>query len=228
MPPDMDFESASCLGVGALTAAMTLWKWMDVPMPSRLQHPTPTDADPPLLIWGGGAVTGQFATQLAAKAGIPVIVVGSLRTADLLKKLGATHVVSRDGKSDEDIVAEVRAISQGRISRAIDLVGEKTVPLCLQCMSSDTPGTLAPLAMMAKDQSIPENVAVANVEMKRFVLDKSSKIYSQELNRLLADGQIELPEMEIIPGGLSKVEEGLERLKAGTANGKKLVVSLER
>ncbi|KAH9826507.1 GroES-like protein [Teratosphaeria destructans] len=224
IPSNMSFESASCLGVGALTAAMTLWKWMDVPMtPSRRAQQRP-----PILIWGGGAVTGQFATQLAAKAGLPVIVVGSQRTKALLRGLGASHVVTRDGKTDAEIVAEVRAIAEDRITRAIDLVGASTVPFALQCLSATDPAILAPLAMMASDQAIPDNVTVPNIEMKRFVLDEGSRVYSQELNALVARDELRLPAVEVIEGGLGQVERGLERLKSGKTDGKKLVVSLAR
>ncbi|KAK5124171.1 hypothetical protein LTR85_001874 [Meristemomyces frigidus] len=227
IPYSLGFESAACLGVGALTAAMTLWKWMDVPMPSQAQMTGASGSPRGILIWGGGAVTGQFAVQLAARAGLRVIVVGSHRTASLLHSLGAAQVVSRDGKSDEQLVAEVRDACKGEITLAIDLVGPETVPLCLQSMSYSDQGVLAPLAMMTSGQEVPANVTVANVEMKRFVLDESSRVYSQELTRLLGNRELILPEMEILTGGLGRIEEGLERLKTGSANGKKLVVSLE-
>lgn len=227
MPSSLAFESAACLDVGALTAAMTLWKWMDVAMPSQAEEVGAVDTPRCILIWGGGTVTGQFATQLAARAGLRVVVVGSHRTASLLHKLGAAQIVSRDGKSDEQLVAEVKDACKGEITLAIDLVGPETVPLCLQSLSQTEQCVLAPLAMMASGQEIPANATVANVEMKRFVLDQSSQVYSQELTRLLAAGQLILPEMEVLRGGLGRIEEGLERLKAGDANGKKLVVSLE-
>ncbi|KAF2768367.1 GroES-like protein [Teratosphaeria nubilosa] len=228
IPSEMSFESASCLGVGALTAAMTLWKWMDVPMTSRQISSRTTQQQSPILIWGGGAVTGQFATQLAAKAGLSVIVVCSQRTKSLLQELGASHVVTRDGKSDQDIVEEVRRIGEDRITRAIDLVGAKTVPFTLQCLSATKPATLAPLAMMASDQAIPDNVTVPNIEMKRFVLDEGSRVYSQEVKGLVSRNELRLPAMEVVEGGLGQVEQGLERLKSGQTEGKKLVVSLAR
>jgi NADPH:quinone reductase-like Zn-dependent oxidoreductase len=33
IPSDVSFEQAATLGVAALTAAMTLWKWLSVPLP---------------------------------------------------------------------------------------------------------------------------------------------------------------------------------------------------
>lgn len=227
IPEPLSFESASCLGVGALTAGMTLWKWLDVAMPSSEDtFPVTTLKDEYLLIWGGAAITGQFAIQFASKAGVKTIAVASERTKSLLQSLGADHVVTRDGKTDADIVAEVRAIGGDKITRAIDLVGNKTAALCLEALSKTEPCLFAPLAFMSSGQEVPANVTVQTVEMKRFVLDETSHVYSTALNDMVSSGELRLPELEILRGGLAVVEEGLARLKKGDANGKKLVVSM--
>lgn len=41
IPSELSFEQAACLGVAALTASMTLWKWLAVPFPSLLSVPSP-------------------------------------------------------------------------------------------------------------------------------------------------------------------------------------------
>lgn len=223
IPSTVPFEAAACLGVAALTASMTLWKWLGVPIPWS----TTDDAEEQwLLIWGGSTVTGQFATQIANFSGIKVVTVNSSETRSLSECLGATHVVVRDGKTDKQLVEEIRAVTNGRITRAIDLVGPKTAALALDSVSKSDPVAFAPLAMMSSSQIVPDNVAVHTVEMKQFVLDKSNVRFTEELGRLLEDGKIVLPELHMIDGGLHSVQEGLGMLKRGNLRGKKLVVRM--
>ncbi|KAI1340157.1 GroES-like protein [Xylariaceae sp. FL0016] len=223
IPSTVSFEAAACLGVAALTASMTLWKWLGVPIPSC--HTDATE-EQWLLIWGGSTVTGQFATQIARRSGLKVITVTSAETRLLSKRLGANHVVTRDGKSDEELVNEIRQVTDGKITRAIDLVGPKTAALVLRAVSKDVPVAFAPLAMMSSSQIVPENVIVHTVEMKQFVLDKSNVRYTEELGKMLEAGNIELPELHLVEGGLDVVQEGLEMLKRGNMKGKKLVVKM--
>ncbi|KAF3010346.1 hypothetical protein E8E14_008445 [Neopestalotiopsis sp. 37M] len=223
IPSTVPFEAAACLGVAALTAGMSLWKWLGIPVPSAQTEPTENQW---LLIWGGSTVTGQFATQFAAHSGVKVITVNSGETRALSESLGATHVVVRDGKSDEDLVEEIRSVTGDNITRAIDLVGTKTAALCLKAVSKEQPVQFAPLAMMSGSQQVPENVVVHTVEMKQFVLDKTNVCYTEELGKLLESGKIVLPSLHLIEGGLDVVEESLDMLKKGNMKGKKLVVCM--
>ncbi|OTA70742.1 GroES-like protein [Hypoxylon sp. EC38] len=223
IPSNVSFEAAACLGVAALTASMTLWKWLDVPVP---RSAVAGIEEGWLLIWGGSTVTGQFATQIANLSGIKVITVNSAETKSLSERLGANHVVVRNGKTDEQVVEEIRAITGSKVTRAIDLVGPKTAALTLDAVSRESPVAFAPLAMMSSSQKIPENVMVHTVEMKQFVLDKSNVRYTEELGILLEEGKIILPELHLIDGGLHSVQGGLEMLKKGNLKGKKLVVRM--
>ncbi|KAI8964323.1 GroES-like protein [Daldinia sp. FL1419] len=223
IPSGVPIEAAACLGVAALTASMTLWKWLDVPFP---QQSTNVEEGRWLLIWGGSTVTGQFATQIARLSGIKVITVNSAETKSLSERLGASHVVVRDGKSDENVVEEIRAITGDSLTRVIDLVGPKTATLALGAVSKTEPVAFAPLAMMSGSETVPENVEVHTVEMKQFVLDKSNVRYTGELGKLLDRGQIILPELHLIDGGLHSIQGGLEMLKKGNLKGKKLVVRM--
>jgi NADPH:quinone reductase-like Zn-dependent oxidoreductase len=227
IPDHVGYEEAACLGVPGLTAAMTLWKWLGIGWPpSSLPAGTPqSDREANwLLIWGGSAVTGQFATQLAVHSGWKVITVTSERTKPLSLSLGATHVVSRDGKSDQEIIDEIRHTTNGCITKAIDLVGPKTAKLVLQSVSKAERVDFAPLAMIANDEVTPDNVTVHTVEMKQFVLDPECKVYAEAFNELVAQGKVTFPDMHILEGGLEQVVPGLEMLKRGDMGGKKLIV----
>jgi NADPH:quinone reductase-like Zn-dependent oxidoreductase len=209
----MSFEAASCLGVAGLTAAMSLWHWLEVAGSPALETKTLPEVGC-ILIWGGSAVTGQFAIQIAAQAGLKVIAVTSTKTASLARSLGAQHVITRDGKTGDEI------------TRCIDLVGTETASYCLQAVSQTQRVLFAPLAMISSKAVVPENVSVQTVEMKQFVLNESSKVYSLALNRLLEEDKLVLPDMTTMDGGLSAVLKGLERVKRGDMGGKKMVVRI--
>jgi NADPH:quinone reductase-like Zn-dependent oxidoreductase len=258
IPSDLSYEQAACLGVAALTASMTLWKWLSVPIPllgdkhtrsssgsldsgyqSRESLPRGTEelevnAGDWILIWGGSAVTGQWATQLAKLSGLKVMTVCSSKTAALSKSLGADHVVVRCGRTSEQLMDEISLVSRGRITKALDVVGPKTAALCLEVCSREEQlqvlggrkVVFAPLAMMSGSQEVPENICVETVEMKRFVLDVDAGMYGIRLNQLLERRLLRLPDTHVLGGGLDDVQQGLEMLKRGDMGGRKVVVKI--
>jgi NADPH:quinone reductase-like Zn-dependent oxidoreductase len=232
MPIGLSFEASATLGVAGLTAAMTLWRWLQVPQPTvesiaQSSHcPSNHNDDRYLLIWGGAATTGQYAIQLSRLSGVKIICVASERSSSLCLSLGASHVVTRDGKSADEIISEIRAIAKDSITMAVDLVGTQTAEHCLQAVSQRKQVLFAPLAMISKNSTVPANVKVETVEMKRFVLDPENVVYAKRLNELVQAGHIKVPALEVIEGGLATVVDGLRRLRNGDTSGKKMVVTI--
>ncbi|KAK5027914.1 hypothetical protein LTS07_006790 [Exophiala sideris] len=224
IPPKMGFESAACLGVAALTAAMTLWKWLCVPQPTTTE--SKPGAEGYLLVWGGSSVTGQYTIQLAKASRFSVIAVCSEKTRGLVHSLGADHIITRDSKSNQAILDCIRSVGADRITRAVDLVGTDTAPFCMAALSKTAPSHFAPLAMMKAGEAVPPNVTLHSVEMKRFVLDKESRRYAESLNKLSEAGRLKEPVLEVLKGGLGRVREGLEMVKKGDLMGRKIVVSM--
>lgn len=179
-----------------------------------------------ILVWGGSTVTGQFAIQLALLSGLEVVAVTSAKTKQRVQSLGARHVITRDGKSNAAILADVRVIVDDELTLAIDLVGSETATYCLSALSQSKPAILAPLAFLQDGEPVPANVALANVEMKRFVVQEGNKVYAETLNRLVERGQLIFPELELLSGGLEQIESGLSRLKMGDMGGKKIIVTI--
>lgn len=224
VPSNLTFEAAACLGVCGLTASMTLWKWLQVPVYDCSQAIRDSQGEY-LLVWGGSSITGQFLIQLAAYSGFEVITVASERTKNLLLGLGAKHIITRDGKSNEAIVAEIRSIGGDNICKGVDIVGPETAVHCMSALSTDKLVRFAPLSFLPKDTVAPTNVSVQNVEMKWFILDKSSEQYARALNNLLEKGVVKTPQLEILEGGVGMIEQGLNSQKRGDRGGQKLVVS---
>ncbi|EXJ90264.1 hypothetical protein A1O1_03363 [Capronia coronata CBS 617.96] len=228
IPINLDFHTAAILGVAGLTAAMTLWKWLRIPMHTDSQDQQQEPEREVMLVWGGSTATGQFAIQLAERAGIEVIAVCSEATTQLVTSLGATHVVAYTNKTDPQIIDEIVSLARGRLTKAIDLVGATTAKLVLQVITacSDTEIDFAPVAYMSSKEVVPPNARVHIVEMKQFVMDSSCGIYGERLNQLIEDGAIKIPTVSVLKGGLSAVEDGLRLVKEGNLAGRKLVVSL--
>jgi NADPH:quinone reductase-like Zn-dependent oxidoreductase len=204
---------------------MTLWKWLEVPIIENAKSSSSSNPEY-LLVWGGSSITGQFIIQIAAYSGLEVIAVASERTKNLVSSLGAKHVITRDGKSNEDIAAEVRRIGKDQIYKGVDIVGPETAVHCMAALSSASPVRFAPLSFLPKGNVAPAHVSVQNVEMKWFILDRSSEQYAVALNKLLEHGIVRTPELEVLSGGLAMVEEGLNMQKRGDRGGLKLIVSL--
>ncbi|CAK7245277.1 MAG: hypothetical protein STHCBS139747_006852 [Sporothrix thermara] len=236
IPETLDFCTAACLGVAGVTAAMTLWQWLNVPMAAaetqgemqqekqEEQQEEKKDKEV-LLVWGGSTVTGQFAIQLAAQAGLEVVAVCSTATEALVRSRGATHVVTYSGKTDMHVIGEILCCAGGRLTRAIDLVGAKTAKLVLQVIAASGRAVdFAPLAFMSSKDAVPANARVHTVEIKQFVLNEASGVYGHRLNELVASGAVQLPAVRVLEGGLAAVEQGLAMVKEGNLDGKKLVV----
>lgn len=206
---------------------MTIWKWLEIPIYTSAQPASQSDRKF-LLVWGGSSITGQFAIQIAAYSGLEVIAVASEKTSTLVKELGSKWVITRDGKTNEQIANEIRDIVGNQLTLAADIVGPSTAASCLSVLSSTLPSKIAPLSFLPKGHVVPQNVTITDVEMKWFILHKENEKYAVELNRLVAEGVVKMPELEILEGGLKRVEEGLEMQKRGDRAGKKIVVSLRR
>lgn len=213
------------MGVAGLTAAMALWRWLEVPGSPRIETQTISKTGF-LLIWGGATITAHFATQIAALGGLTVIAVTSEKSRSTVENLGAAHVITRDGKSCEQIIAEIRAIGGDSITRGIDLVGTTTAEYCLEALSTTQRVLFAPLAMISAKSIVPQNISVKTVEMKKFVLEEGSSVYALGLNRLIEERRISLPSIEVLHGGLEVIVDGLDRMKTGDFGGKRVVVRM--
>lgn len=82
------------------------------------------------------------------------------------------------------------------------------------------------MAFLKDTEVIPQNVSIAPVEMKRFIIEDGNRLYAEALNRLVGSGVVTVPEVEVLHGGLQRVEEGLQTLKRGDLSGRKLVVRI--
>jgi NADPH:quinone reductase-like Zn-dependent oxidoreductase len=105
-----------------------------------------------LLIVGGGSNCGKFGVQLAKLAGIgKIVVVGSKRSEEEVKRYGATHVLYRD---TEDVLGQIREIVGDDLVYAYDAVNPPEGQLlALNALSNHKKGKLARLLPRPIDES---------------------------------------------------------------------------
>ncbi|KAF2029267.1 hypothetical protein EK21DRAFT_113161 [Setomelanomma holmii] len=178
---------------------MTLWHWLGVPMKTASK---PTN--------GPSAATNTPKEVML-----------------LVSSLGATHIVTYNEKTDYRIFGEILCLAQGRLTKAIDIVGHSTARLALKVIAAcGRPVEFAPLAFLSSKDAIPSNATVHTVKMKRFILDCESEKYGTLLNDMIGRQSVRIPEVKLLEGGLGAVEDGLWRLKNRSLAGEKLIVAV--
>ncbi|WP_341897561.1 NADPH:quinone reductase [Ferrovibrio terrae] len=122
LPDAVDFNTAACFGIPALTAIHAL----------RLAQAANARS---VLVTGAASAVGHYVTQIAASRGLRVIGTASAARADTARAAGATAVI--DYKT-EDVAARVAALTDGKgVDAIIDMDLSSTAPLLAK-------GVLAP------------------------------------------------------------------------------------
>jgi NADPH:quinone reductase-like Zn-dependent oxidoreductase len=109
-----------------VTAYYALFNQLGLPNPSELPATTPPpNASTPILIYGGGASSGQYMIQLLALAGYKkILATASKHNHEYLLSLGATDVI------DYNDPGLVEAISKAA-------GGDGKIPLAVDCICSE-------------------------------------------------------------------------------------------
>ncbi|KZT41733.1 oxidoreductase [Sistotremastrum suecicum HHB10207 ss-3] len=181
--------------------------------------------EPWLLIWGGGTVSGHFAAQFARLAGLKVIAVANAtKHSSRLKAVGVDHVIDR--LNPEEAVVEIRRLTNGDLLYAVDCVGSKTAAFAIQCLDTTSSSQIVGLSGLPK--TVPPNVKPSTVPIKTFHTNpRVGSELTSLLTRLLEEGKLQAPCVEVIEGGLQAVNSGLDRLRRNGLDFGRLVVKMQ-
>lgn len=163
LPDNVSDDQAATIGTGLVTAAVALYWFFALPKPKALRgdggffhkpatdqpHTSPSSSSTPtpwLLIFGGGAITGIYAAQLAHLSGVKVLSVASPDNFEYLRSVGVDVTVDRYG-SEQDILKHVQQAVQGgddnnddnstgQLLYALDCVGSTTASLCQRALQA--------------------------------------------------------------------------------------------
>ncbi|KAF8554453.1 GroES-like protein [Imleria badia] len=226
VPPNLNFDHAATVPLCFDTAAVGLYSGQ---LGAGLTPPWAEGgrgkyARKPILIMGGSSSVASYVIQLARLSGFsPVITTASSSHQDAVKALGATDVIDRHLTGDA-FTAALQKITQEPIEIVYDVIG---LPATQQMAWSAVArgGTLVTtLHPVVQEEEGKGRSAIAtygnpHVEANQAMCRASWSI----LGKWLQDGLIKPNNLEVLPGGLNGISDGLERMKAGKVSGKKLV-----
>lgn len=176
-----------------------------------------------------------LAIQLAKMSGFnPIIASASTHNAEYVKAAGATHVI--DYKATPYGPAFVRAVS-AITSAPVKVVYDIAASPESQAMCWDI---LAPGGRQICAQPRPVKGDGFEDETGRKVIGVFASVYDDAvggdtklgrslfaaLEKMMADGDLKPCKVELLPGGLNGVVNGLSRLKDGQVSGRKLVAKI--
>ncbi|KAI0783892.1 GroES-like protein [Irpex lacteus] len=231
LPPNLSFEEGATIPVALTAAAFGLYGGITTTGELRGAELAPVweangrgkYSGQPIVVIGGSSAVGQQVIQLAKLSGFnPIIATASLKNTELLKSLGATHVIDRHA----DLVTSVSNITSESIKFVYDTIGNKQAaePAYTILASGGTFINLnAPSPIDEAKQDSTKRVAnvfgIAHDPSQHAV---AVSVWAN-VTKLLEAGDIKPNIVEIVPNGLSGIPESLERIKANKISGKKLV-----
>ncbi|KAG6364986.1 hypothetical protein INS49_006591 [Diaporthe citri] len=133
IPKDMSFEEASGLGLGVATAAMALFKELQVPasledLREGLQVEKELKSDDFVLVAGGSTATGTRAIQLLKLAGLRPIATCSPANFELATRFGAEMIFDYRSPTCAE---NIRAYTGNQLEYALDCVTQAdTTQMC--------------------------------------------------------------------------------------------------
>ncbi|KAH9921184.1 GroES-like protein [Epithele typhae] len=242
IPDRMSFDAAASIPLALTTAVAGMWsadrpenpEFTTVAMtPPWEAGGTTKYAGKPAFILGGATSVGQFAIQAVRMHNFsPIIVTASLRHTDYLTSLGATHVIDRNLPA-KAILAEVRRITKGApVAYASDAVGDKTTQL-LAFDSLAPDGRMSSVTPVGpwdrtKAKLAPGDTRRVGRAMASFRLPQYRELGVEVYKRLpgwLETGALKPTRVQVLPGGLKAIPQGLRPIIGGKVSGVKLVVN---
>ncbi|KAF7912634.1 uncharacterized protein EAF01_001655 [Botrytis porri] len=234
IPDTVSFEEAASLGVGVTTVSLGFYKYLSLPLLKfPLSMPNP-ESRRTILIYGGSSATGTLAIQFAKLSGLQVITTSSPRNFELLKSLGADHVLDYH---DPNCGAEIRSLTQNKLHHVFDTIATQfSAQICANALSTTGESKYVNLmgieiprddvsnifflgySITGEEYEIEGEVWLAAPE--DFELGKRAFLL---LERLLEKALIKNHPVKVMHGGLNEILEGMREMKDGKVSGKKLV-----
>ncbi|KAH9921185.1 GroES-like protein [Epithele typhae] len=233
IPDNLSFDEATTIPLVLATVAVPMWSKSQMGhlgMPAPWHEGGDQYRGKPALVTAGASSVGQLAIQLARMQGFsPIITTCSPKHAEYLESLGATHTLDR-ALPEAAALAAVRAATGGAgVAFAYDVVGARpTTRLCYVALADGGVAALmAPSLECIEDLKREGDGKRTARPFGSFQLPGARELGLEVVARLpgwLADGTVRPTRVEVLPGGLSGIPEGLERMVRNEVSGVKLVV----
>jgi NADPH:quinone reductase-like Zn-dependent oxidoreductase len=193
-PASLSFEEAAAVPMAAVTALQ------------GLRHHGELQPTHKVLINGGSGGVGSFAVQLAKASGAEVTAVTSTRNLELVRSLGADHVVDY---TTTDFAADDR-----RYDRILDTVGNRSVPDLRQALAEGGKAAVTGFTSVAKLLAVSLRGGKDVAQVQAHVTTEDLEL----LSALIAEGKVR-PQIDRrypfaeVPAAIAYVEQGRARAK---------------
>lgn len=225
VPDSMNFNEAAILPMAVETV---MAGWYSIGMPTKYTV-SPADKKA-MLVWGGSSSVGSAAVQIAREMGYTVFATASEKHHQYIRSLGASHVFDY---KDADVVSKIIQAAKDdgvALDTAYDAAGALQQILdILKAASPSGSGKVASAIPLKDDRPTADGIEV------KFVMAPADKgerekwaawVFGEWLEQKLENKNfVPSPRLEVFPGGLEAMNDGLDRLKAGVS-ATKLVIEI--
>ncbi|KAJ6591338.1 chaperonin 10-like protein [Mycena sp. CBHHK59/15] len=242
IPDSLDLAAAATVPDNFITAFYTLFDQLALPVPAAFPAPAPPpDANTPILIYGAGATTGQYAIQLLHAAGYTnVLATASPKHHAHLRALGAARVVDY---ASPTLAADLGPVelaldavtAEGTIARVAQVLSPRgAVALLLPIKAGDAvaPGPGGELFGVLPETRNPFPDTTRVVYVRTFLFRENAylrdNLMPTILPQLLAAGLVQPNRVRLLDQGtlLERVAEGLDLLRNNKVSGEKIIVKV--
>ncbi|EPT05359.1 NAD-binding protein [Fomitopsis schrenkii] len=198
IPTNVTTDQAGSLPLGLNTAVFGLYDYEDGGIgncglaPPWEEGGRDKYAGQPILILGGASSVGQHVIQLAKLSGFsPIVTTASLRNADRLRQLGATHILDR-GLAFDALASELERI----VLEPLTVIYDAVASLDTQNFAYDilAPGgalaVVRPVAVSEAKRVPEKRVSIVYANAFRPENQRLAKSLFSRLHHLLEEGAI--------------------------------------
>jgi NADPH:quinone reductase-like Zn-dependent oxidoreductase len=193
-PPNLSFEEAAAVPMAAVTALQ------------GLRHHGELQPTHKVLINGASGGVGSFAVQIAKSYGAEVTAVTSTSNLDLVRSLGADHVVDY---TTSDVVGSGR-----RYDLILDTVGNRSVPELRRALAEGGKAAVTGFTSVAKLLGVSLRGGKAIAIMQAHVTAKDLELLSELIEAGKVRPQIDRRyRFAELPAAIAYLEQGHARAK---------------
>ncbi|ATY65957.1 Alcohol dehydrogenase [Cordyceps militaris] len=181
-----------------------------------------------ILIYGGSTAIGGLAVKYASDAGYEVVTTSSAANEALVRRRNPTHVVDHN-QAPEDVVQALR--SYGPYDGILEATGsEAGTALMGRLLGASGGGLFFSTSPSPNDDALPAGVAKRWSSYSEDLVSDPARgalrdwFVGEYLPRGVQTGAVWPNPASRVPGGLSGLQDALDRLREGKVSGVKLVV----
>ncbi|KAK6355858.1 hypothetical protein TWF718_000238 [Orbilia javanica] len=233
IPPSLSFEDAATIPLVVYTVAVVLYQELGLPAPWSRESGEST----PFVVYGGTTSVGLTALKLARLGGFSPLITIAGGSKDIIERENLADVII-DYRNNTDIAGDIKKALNGKeLLYAFDAFSEhpSAEPLATNLSQK---GKL--IGILPYKQELPNGhklkfayVGSVHKVYAPFITEEETKrdqdfapAFTSYFEKLLREGRFKTHPIEVLPGGLNGIPEGLNRLKEQKVKASKLVARI--